>query len=157
MGEQIDRFKMLAQKLAEATPSFFDINGPGKGDHATNAFMTKLRALAKMHYGKDLHERQCVPGANFRFDFYLEDEKTVVEIALSLRNPNSEFEKDLLKCILAKEQGLEIDYLLLICKPGGMKKAEEPGRRRMVELVKEKFGITVETWDIVPSLETIES
>jgi len=78
----------------------------------------------------------------------------VIEIALSLRNPNSEFEKDLLKCILAQRQGLAIKYLLLISKPGGMKKALEPGRKRMAELAEADFGIKVEVWDLVSGLDS---
>ncbi len=150
MREQTDRFRLLAQKLAESTPGFFDIKGAGEGDHATNAFMKSLRILAQKQFGADLHEKQCVAGPNFRFDFYLPNERTVIEIALSLRNPNSEFEKDLLKCILAQKQGLEIKHLLLISKPGGMKKADEPGRKRMAELVQTDFGIAVEVWDLCP-------
>lgn len=149
MSEQTDRFKLLVQKLAEKTPDFFEIKGAGDGDHATNNFMRNLRTIARKFYGANLHEKQCVPGANFRFDFYLKDEGTVIEIALSLRNPNSEFEKDLLKCILAKQQGLQIEHLLLISKPGGMKKANEPGRKQMARLAQADFGITVEVWDIV--------
>jgi len=149
MGEQVDRFKILAQKFADGTPRFFDIKGAGEGDYATNAFMEGLRTLAQLQFGAELHEKQCVSGANFRFDFYLPDETTVIEIALSLRNPNSEFEKDLLKCVLAKKQGLPISDLLLISKPGGMKKALEPGRKRMGELVEADFGIKVEVWDLV--------
>jgi len=154
VSDQADRFKLLAQRLAESTPRFFDIKGAGDGDHATNAFMKSLRILAQEQFGAELHEKICVPGANFRFDFYLPDEGTVIEIALSLRNPNSEFEKDLLKCILAQRQGLAIKYLLLISKPGGMKKALEPGRKRMAELAEADFGIKVEVWDLVSGLDS---
>ena len=46
------------------------------------------------------------------------DEGTAVEFAFGLHNPNSEFERDILKCILAIEDGCKIRKLILIGKPG---------------------------------------
>ena len=36
---QVEKVIELAQQLAEETPGFFEVKGPGVGDKATNAFM----------------------------------------------------------------------------------------------------------------------
>jgi hypothetical protein len=111
--------------------------------------MTDIRTLAKTIFGSDVSEKHCMSGTNLRFDFYLKEEETVIEVALSLHNPNTEYEKDLLKCILAKKEGLPIRKLLFICKPGGMKANLAPGKKCLADLVERDFGISVEVWDLV--------
>jgi hypothetical protein len=149
MSDRIDRFKFAVQRIAESTPGFFETKGPGKGNLATNLFVKNLHVIAKTIFGDDLSEKQCIHGAKLCFDFYLEEEATVIEIALSLDKPNSEYEKDLLKCILAKKERLAIKTLLFICKPGGMKANLAPGKKCLADLCKKDFDISVEFYEIV--------
>ena len=98
-----DHLLLLAQGIAEQTSDFFQRKGPGVGDHATGAFVRALSQLAKEVFGADHSEKVVCKGAGFRFDFFFPDEGTAVEFAFGLHNPNSEFERDILKCILAIE------------------------------------------------------
>ena len=101
----------IAQQIADERPSFFDIKGAGKGDKDTNSFMAELRSPAKSSFGKDFSEKRICGDTNLTVDFFLPDEGTIIEIALSLRNPNSEFEHDILKAIMAKEGGEQVRHL----------------------------------------------
>ena len=45
----------------------------------------------------------------FRFDFFFPDEAVAVEFAFGLHNPNSEFERDIFKCLLAIDDGCPVE------------------------------------------------
>ena len=88
-----ERLFLLAQKIAERTPGFFEIKGPGHGDRAALEFMRSLRDTAKGLFGQDFSEKKVSEGANFSIDFYIEDEATAIEVALSLHQPLTEYER----------------------------------------------------------------
>jgi hypothetical protein len=144
---------MLAIKLANGTPDFYKVKNAGLGDHASNQFMKNLRQLANNQFGSDFSEKRGCKGTKHAFDFYFPDEGSVIEIALSLHNPASEYEKDILKCLLAKEDGLTINSLLFITKPGGMLRHEAAGSRRIRELVLKRFGIWVDILELLPEAD----
>jgi hypothetical protein len=148
--EQLARLFLLAQKLAERTPGFFEIKGAGAGDKATNEFMAVLRRLAKDSLGNDHAERKAYPGTNLRFDFYLPNEETVVEVALGLRNPQSEIERDIFKCLLAREAGLKIGRLVFFSKPGAIAKQNEPAQKAILDLARRKFDLEIEILEFEP-------
>jgi hypothetical protein len=78
------------------------------------------------------------------------EEGSVIEVALSLHNPASEYEKDIFKCLLAKEDGLVINSLLFISKPGAMTRHDAPGSKRIRELVWRCFGVWVDILELLP-------
>ena len=139
-----DKLFRIAQRVANDTPEFFDVKGAGKGDKATHIFMKRLREKANTAFGYDFSEVVVRKDLAYRFDFYFDDEATVVEIALSLRNPLNEYEKDLFKCLLAKNAGRAIENLILITKPGGKKRMSAPGPLAIAELGQRTFGIDVQ-------------
>jgi hypothetical protein len=57
--------------------------------------------------------------------------------------PNSEYEKDIFKCFLAKDRGTKISKLLFIAKPGSAKVHNQPGRRAIAEFVQRQYGIEI--------------
>lgn len=147
----MDRLQILrqtAQQIAVMTPGFFEVKGPGKGDHASNQFMQELRHLAHLQFGSDLSEKKCISTAKMAFDFYLEAEDTAVEIALGLDKPNSEYERDIFKCLLAKDDGLNVRRLVFITKPGGIKRLSAPGPRAIADYVRSKHGLDVVIWEL---------
>ncbi len=123
-SEQLIR---LAQQIADQRPRFFERKGAGKGDKDTNSFMGELRARARQAFGRDFSE-QIISGENTKLavDFFFPDEGTIVEIALSLRNPQSEFERDILKAVMAKEKGSNVRRLVFLSKPGAAKRHRQP-------------------------------
>lgn len=117
----------LAQQIADERPRFFDTKGPGEGDKAANSFMAELRKRAQEAFGEDFSEQKiCSEKTNLAVDFFFPDEGTIVEIALSLRNPQSEFERDVLKAVMAKEEGRNVRRLVFLSKPGAAKRHRQP-------------------------------
>ena len=123
-----DQLRSIAQLLVEEWPNFFAKLGAGAGDRATNLFMVELRSRAEKAFGDNFAE-QRISGSNNKLavDFYFPDEATIVEVAMSLRNPSSEFERDILKAIMAKESGLTVKRLLFLAKPGALVRCAQPG------------------------------
>lgn len=147
MSKAVELFE-LANELALGTRGFFETKGPGKGDVATNDFIRELgeRALAK--FGGDFSEKKICGENSLAVDFYFPDEGTIVEIALSLKNPGSEYEKDVLKAVMAKDLGNDVRKLLFVSKPGGEKTCGQPGRRAVGEWLERCHGIEVEVLDL---------
>ena len=92
-----ERLVGVAEQLANEIVGFFEVAGPGKGDARTQAFMKELGVRAENEFGQNFAEREICGRTALRPDFYFPEEGSIVEVALSLRNPNSEFERDLLK------------------------------------------------------------
>jgi hypothetical protein len=138
----------LARRLASADPNFLSTKGPGIGNKATNRFMSELRALAKTTFGGEFAEQKICGSSGLCVDYYFPHEATVVEIALGLNKPKTEFEKDILKVIMAKEAGHVIKRLVLICKPGGLKKCSQPGRRDVIAWLKSKHDVQTEIHEL---------
>ncbi len=139
---------MLARELVAARPDFQRVLGPSAGDHATAQFMKALQERALSAFGID-HSEQRICGENsFRVDFYFRDEATVVEVALGLPYPNCEFEKDVLKALIAKELGNPVSTLFFISRAGAAAKCNQAGRRAIIEWSASKHGIAVEVHDL---------
>jgi hypothetical protein len=148
-----DHLLLLAQGIVDQTSGFFEKKGPGVGDHATGAFVRSLRKLAMEVFGADYSERFVCKGAGFRFDFFFPDEGTAVEFAFGLHNPNSEFERDILKCILAIEDGCAVKKLILVGKPGAIVRLGAPAPKAIVALACNRFNFGVEVLELrIPSL-----
>jgi hypothetical protein len=139
---------LLAQGIVEQTRGFFEKKGPGVGDHATGLFVGSLRQLAKEEFGADYSEKVVCKAAGFRFDFYFPDEGTAVEFAFGLHNPNSEFERDILKCILAIEDGCKVRKLILVGKPGAIVRLSAPAPKAIMALVGTRFDLAVEVCEL---------
>ena len=73
---QVKRLLTLAQELVADTPDFCEVKGPGAGDHATNAFMLKLRGHAHVEFGNDYAEQELCSANGFRVDYYFPSEAT---------------------------------------------------------------------------------
>ncbi|SRR6266568_2605435 len=141
----------LAQRVTSRHPGFFVRGkGPGKGNHATNAFMADLRRAVEARFGPGHAERRICGGNDYSVDFYFEDEATIVEVALGLPNPHTEFERDVVKAALARDAGFSVQRLFFISKPGARKKCQQPGRTAVVQWARKRHRITVEIHELRP-------
>jgi hypothetical protein len=131
----------IAQDVASDTSEFHDIKGPGKGDHATKDFMRTMREIALNAFGQDYSEKKISGNTNFAVDFWFPDEMTIVEFALTLRNAQSEFHKDILKALLAVDSGKKVQRLVFISKPGAIKRHNEPASRAIMDWLNNKYEI----------------
>lgn len=138
----------LASNIASENKNFHTALGSGAGDRATLEFMRQLRRQATKTFRHDFSEQKICGKTAQAVDFYFPDEETIVEVALGLKYPNSEFEKDILKAIMAKGQKHRVRLLFFISRPGATKKCAQPGRKAFMEWVRSKHGIQVEIHEI---------
>jgi hypothetical protein len=145
-----ERLLELAQEVANERPILFVSKGLGVGDKDTNAFVSELRRRAAEAFGKD-HAEQTICGASgLRVDYYFPEAATIVEVAFLLKNSPSEFEKDVLKAILAQESGQPANQLVFIAKPGAVKRCSAPDRRSIIEWAARAHNLTISVYEISP-------
>src|SRR5258705_780908 len=142
------RLLALAREIAAAKVEFQQVKGPGAGDHATGAFMRELRSRAQDAFGTDYSERKLCGETSFAVDFYFPEEETIVEVALGLPNPASEFEKDILKAVMAQDSGFGVRKLFFISRAGAAKKCSQPGRTAAKEWALAKHHLLVEVHEL---------
>lgn len=148
-NKKITRLLKIAQDVALNTQGFFAINGPGIGNNVTNAFMKELQSRAMTEFKTDYAEQKICGDNGFAVDFYFPDEATIVEVALSLSKPNTEYEKDVLKAVMAKEMKKEVNRLMFISKPGASRKCDQPGRKAIKDWLNLHHKIVIEVHDLV--------
>jgi len=144
-----ERLLLIAQGIAEETPNFFVAIGQGPGNLRSNAFMAELRSRAKSTFGCDYGEAELCGDNKLAVDFYFPEEETVVEVAGMLSAPNSEYEKDIFKCLLAQEKGATIHKLVFLAKPGAAKVQNQPGRLAISRFVLSHFNIQITVEELV--------
>jgi hypothetical protein len=137
-----------ARALAASNPAFQEVLGPGEGDRATGLFLRQIHLQLGDSFGAPCHERKICGDTGFAVDFYFPEEKTIVEIALGLPNPQSEFEKDVLKALIAIGSGNPVRRLMFISRAGGEKKCSQPGRRAVIAWAREKHDLAIEVHDL---------
>jgi hypothetical protein len=144
-----EQLLLIAQAIAEATPGFFAAIGQGAGNMRSNAFMNELRHRAKGAFGHDYSEAKLCGDNKLAMDFYFPEEQTAVEIAGMLSAPNSEYEKDIFKCLLAQQCGATVRKLVFIAKPGAARVHKQPGRMAIAQFVERHFGLDVAVEELV--------
>ena len=138
----------LAREIASASANFQAALGPGLGDRTTEKFMRQLRERALKAFGVDYSERKICGETSLSVDFYFPDEDTIIEVALGLPNSATEFEKDVLKAIMAQETGQAVIRLVFISRAGAVKKCSQPGRSAVKAWAKSKHGLAIEVHDL---------
>lgn len=142
-----EKLREIIQRLADKKPQFFARKGAGKGNIDTNAFVADLNKRAIDVFGKDYSEQTICGDSNHAVDYYFEDEATIVEVALSLWTSNSEFEKDILKALMAQEN-YPVDRLVLIGKQGSVAKCASPSRASIIDWAGRSHQLTIDVYDI---------
>jgi hypothetical protein len=146
-----ETIRELAQQVASETEGFFVVSGPGIGDRLTKGFIARLRAGAIAAFGQDYAE-QCICGTNkLAVDYYFPDEATIVEVALSIRNSNSEFERDILKALMAQESAHRVERLVFISRPGALKQHSSPSSQAIIAWAQRRHELQIEVHDLQPN------
>jgi hypothetical protein len=145
-----ERLITLAQSVVDEWPNFFAIKGAGAGDRDTNAYMKELRRRSIELFGQDYSEKRICGNTKYAVDYYIPDEATIVEIAMGLRNPSSEYERDILKVIMAQEAGYDIRRLVFLSKPGAIARCSQPGHRAFAEWAQHQRNIIIEIQEFTP-------
>jgi hypothetical protein len=142
---------LVIHESAAAIPTFNERLGPGadKGNGATRSFVRTVNRVVAERWSDQVEiNRAALPGAKLDFDFYIPSEQNAIEIALSIRNPVSEYEKDIFKGLLARESGLALQRLILIGKNGSVKTRNMPGSKAIRDWAWEKHQLKVEVHEI---------
>jgi hypothetical protein len=154
LGPQTSTVIRLAQDLTAAYPNFFTIKGPGVGDKETNSFISTLRKSAEAALNGDHSEKAIFStllpldqSVSIRVDYWFPEEETILEIALGLRNPLSEFERDVLKAVTARDAGLQVSKLVLLAKPDALKRQSQPWYRHIRDWAKGR-GVEVLVFEL---------
>jgi hypothetical protein len=138
----------LARDLADSIPEFQAIHGPRAGDRSALSFMRKLRSRAEIAFGEDFSEKKICGDTAFAVDFYFPEEAAIVEVALGLPNPNTEFDKVILKAFIAQDYGHEVGRLVFISRAGSERKCAQPGRAAVIRSASKKHSIQIEVHDL---------
>lgn len=148
VSDKPSKLLSLAREISAENPEFQTVLGPGDGNRATSAFLQQLQKRSLETFGEDFSEQKICGDTAQAVDFYFPGEATIVEVALGLPNPASEFEKDILKAIMAKECGYKVNCLLFISRPGAEKKCQQPGRAAIKKWALEKHGVVIEVQEL---------
>ena len=152
---RVDQLAVIAQSLVEEWPSFFEKKGAGVGDKDTNTFMKELRSRAALAFGNDFAEGRICGDNKLAPDYYFPEEGAIVEVAMGLRNPSSEFERDILKAIMAQDAGNPVSRLLFLSKPGAVARCSQPGLKAFADWALRDHKITVEVREFTPAAEAV--
>jgi hypothetical protein len=142
----------MGQQIANRTPGFQKPMGPGKdaGNGVTNEFLRALDIAVSDNWPVKVRRQEPVaPGVKYTFDYFIPGEDTAVEIALSIRNIVTEFEKDIFKAILANESGKRVRRLVLIGKTGSVKRQNGTGPNAIKAWVKKNCDIQIDVMELV--------
>jgi hypothetical protein len=148
MTSKTDQLIALVRELAEQQQGFLNVLGPGAGNDRANAFTAQLIREAEHLLGADYAEFRYCEDQSARYDFYFPEERTVIEVAWGLPNPNSEFEKDIFKALIGREHGHKVDRLVLISRPGAIQKCGQPGRQAVIQWVKRQHRLDVQLVEV---------
>lgn len=147
-----DHIFELAQQIADRTPGFHDRKGPGKeaGNGVTNEFLRALDIAVSDNWPVKVRRQEPVaPGVKYSFDYFIPGEDTAVEIALSIRNIVTEFEKDIFKAILANESGKRVQRLVLIGKTGSIRRQNGTGPNAIKAWVKKHCHLQIDVLELL--------
>lgn len=138
----------LAQKVADELPDMFRKKGPGKGNHFTNRYMSRLNEAVAAVLGKTYIEQKICDPTNQCVDFYVPEESTIIEVELSLYNVHTNLDRDIFKALIAKDTGHSVSTLLLIGKEPAKERHTQPASRALIDFVKRHHDLNVVIEDI---------
>ena len=111
--------------------------------------MQELRYRATNLLGQDYSEQKVCGDNGLAVDFFFPNESAILEVALSLRNSNTEFERDILKALMAQEAGHSVTRLQFLSKPGAISKHMQPSSRAIISWALRNHGLKVEIRELL--------
>jgi hypothetical protein len=139
----------LVQSIAHEY-DLFQSRGPGAGNKHINEALAELNRRVAKTLGWDCIQQSLTANNKQSVDFWLEDEKTIIEVEFSLTNPYPCLEKDLFKTFLALDAGKSVERLVLIGDPGCRQRLLAPAPRSVINWAKKHHGIDVLVWELSP-------
>jgi len=146
----VEALLKLIHEVVPNHPTFFQTIGAGQGNKDSNAFVKAVQSQVAAFFGENCKIEQKVGDSGMAVDYYFPDDKTIVEVARLVKNPNSEFHKDILKAMLAKSY-FEVEHLIFFGGPGSKAACERPARRAIIDWVEAEHDIHIKVYDITTS------
>jgi len=146
--DECQRIFEIAQRVARRFPEFYQAKGSGLSPKVRTAFLQRLEKEVRKELRGVRVEEPVSAFTRAAFNFYLPATATAIEIALPLWESDSDFERDLFKCLLASEQGKPVDRLVFIGCQGTRETSELPCRQAILKYVEEKYGLAVSMMEI---------
>jgi hypothetical protein len=113
--------------------------------------MAQLNQWVAAEFGRDYVEPKLC-GTRQSVDFFVPPEQVVLEVELSLSRSHNNFERDILKVLLAKDRGVDVSTLLLLGDHGSVARHAEPASRAVIAWVRKHYGLRVLVHDLGPAM-----
>ena len=149
MAEQL---VTLARTLVADWPRVFPMLRPSIARHGIAAFKAELRSRAFTAFCVD-YAGKPIPGGGLPVDYLMGS--TVVEVALNLRDPNSEFERSIIKVLMTQCELHTVTHLLFLAKTGARARCDIPARKAVVAWAEREYGVHVEVRELGAAAEGI--
>jgi hypothetical protein len=146
--DQCQRIFEIAQTVANRFPEFHRSKGASLSSKVRAAFLQRLEKEVQKELRDVLVEEPISTSKHTTFNFYLPETATAIEIALPLWESDSEFERDLFKCLLAGEEGKPVDRLVFIGCQGTRETTTLPCRQAILQYVEERYGLAVSMMEL---------
>ncbi len=146
--DECQRIFEIAQRVAKRFPEVSQ--GSAITPRQRAEFIRRLEKEVQKELRGVLIEEPLSSFSRATFNFYLPSTSTAVEIALPLWESDSEFERDLFKCLLASDEGKPVDRLVFIGCKGTKITSELPCRQAILRYVLDKYGLAVSMMELSP-------
>ena len=141
------RIFQLAQEDADAY-HMFKLRRAGAGTPFVNEVINHLKSLVAQEFGTETVNQFLNKESGQSVDFWLEDEQTIMEMEFSIFSLPPVLEKQVLKALLAKDAGKDVQHLILIGDPDSVLLSQAPTPISIVEWVERRHQIRVQTWEL---------
>ena len=138
----------ITQEVADSFPEMFIKKGPGVGNKFTNEYMALLNSRVKQKLGDGYVEQRICKDTKQNVDFYIREERVVIEVELALYNVHTNLDWYFLIFLLARYDGEKIDRLLLVGKEPAKERHKQPASRSVIDWVRKNHNLEVLIEDI---------
>jgi hypothetical protein len=142
-----ERIFQLAQEVTGAY-DLLNAQRAGSGNSYTREVVDHLKGVVTEEFGPGLvnqflckANRQCV-------DFWIEEERAIVELEYCLESADPQLEKMVFKALLAQDAGRVVENLILIGGPGAVRRWQALTPRSIMNWLQERHGIRLLLWEL---------
>ena len=150
---KVDHLLRISQTLVSDWPRFQPLLKEGAIGRGHTAFRRELRSRAFAGFCQDYAEKPICGKDGPTVDYYFDG--TVVEVALDVRNTNGQFERGILKAMMAQGEGHPVHRLVFLAKAGAKARSRSSFRGSLLAWAEREYGLEVEIRDLGAMAEGI--
>ncbi len=145
--DKAGRIFQLAQEGADAY-GMYKARRAGGGTPYINEVLNHLKLRVSQEFGAETVNRFLGRKNHQPVDFWLEDERAIVEMEFDIFSSPPILEKEIFKALLAKDAGTDVRHLILIGDPGSALLSQAPTPSSVIEWVERNHQIKVQIWEL---------